>query len=421
MALSRETLISMVKNEYPSSYSSDVEKMSHEDLMGLLDYLDSIKGKADGGAIGIEVLFTDKKANGGRVNFANGGSGNWWDGLTGEAKGIYDSMTAFGASDAEIQSKLQAQNLWSPDGSGSGSGGGGGGANTEQVTGIINQDIGGDGGGIGGLDQTWRTEPGDPKNYRRSDLLGTSDYFPPQGIMETATDFVKEKFFQPQVRGQLGTRLANKPSIPLPAAMASWSMSPFNEASRNYNPLFEDQLNFLEMGAGNLDANMIGRDQGTGLLKYGPDSVLSGKNVISMFGSNNYQAALDKEVERLEGILEKNKNKWDATKIANWKAKFLEPAYLEQQTANQTFAEKQAEIEAAKKAAASRAESARQYDPNVHGPNNYGLGSDGKQSYDSGQGFGINATTGGPVSNKTGRGRTDYSKGGLASMFTRRR
>ena len=69
------------------------------------------------------------------------------------------------------------------------------------------------------------------------------------------------------------------------------------------------------------------------------------------------------------------------------------------------------------KAAASRAESARQYDSNVHGPTNYGLGSDGQQSYDSGQGFGTNATTGGPVSNKTGRGRTDYMDGGLADML----
>ena len=67
-------------------------------------------------------------------------------------------------------------------------------------------------------------------------------------------------------------------------------------------------------------------------------------------------------------------------------------------------------------AAASRAESARQYDSAVHGPNNYGLGSDGKQSFDSGQGFGINATTGGPVSNKTGRGRTDYKDGGIVSL-----
>jgi hypothetical protein len=61
------------------------------------------------------------------------------------------------------------------------------------------------------------------------------------------------------------------------------------------------------------------------------------------------------------------------------------------------------------------------YNPNIHGPVDYGKGSDGKQSFDSGMGFGINATTGGPVSNKTGKGRTDYSDGGLATMFTRRR
>jgi len=66
-------------------------------------------------------------------------------------------------------------------------------------------------------------------------------------------------------------------------------------------------------------------------------------------------------------------------------------------------------------AAASRAESARQYDATVHGPNNYGLGSDGNQSYDSGQGFGTNATSGGPVSNRTGRGRTDYKDGGATN------
>ncbi len=55
------------------------------------------------------------------------------------------------------------------------------------------------------------------------------------------------------------------------------------------------------------------------------------------------------------------------------------------------------------------------------GDGTYGVGSDGQKSYDSGQGFGIDATTGGPVSNRTGRGRDDYSKGGLATMFTRRR
>ena len=74
-------------------------------------------------------------------------------------------------------------------------------------------------------------------------------------------------------------------------------------------------------------------------------------------------------------------------------------------------------------AAESRRESARQYDPNVHGATNYGLGSQGQQSYSGdavgapGLGFGVGATTGGPVSNKTGKGRTDYKHGGLASIL----
>ena len=90
---------------------------------------------------------------------------------------------------------------------------------------------------------------------------------------------------------------------------------------------------------------------------------------------------------------------------------------VDQQKKNERDLEKKAAQDAAIAAAASRAESKRQYNPDVHGPNNYGLGSDGQQSYDSGQGFGINATSGGPVSNRTGRGRTDYMNGGLASIL----
>jgi len=94
-------------------------------------------------------------------------------------------------------------------------------------------------------------------------------------------------------------------------------------------------------------------------------------------------------------------------------------------TAKQNFLTQQkkaAEIAAFKEAEKIRKESERQYDPDRHGSTNYGLGSDGQQSYsgdalgDKDQGFGINATTGGPVSNRTGRGRTDYMDGGLANL-----
>jgi hypothetical protein len=91
----------------------------------------------------------------------------------------------------------------------------------------------------------------------------------------------------------------------------------------------------------------------------------------------------------------------------------------------QRIAEELAAAAAAKDRAAALAAIKKQgeasYNPNIHGPNNYGIGSDGKQSFDSGMGFGINATTGGPVSNKSGKGRTDYSKGGLATMFKEKR
>ena len=54
-----------------------------------------------------------------------------------------------------------------------------------------------------------------------------------------------------------------------------------------------------------------------------------------------------------------------------------------------------------------------------YGATNYGLGADGQQSYSNmgTQGFGVNATTGGPVSNKTGRGRTDWMEGGRVKSY----
>jgi len=76
------------------------------------------------------------------------------------------------------------------------------------------------------------------------------------------------------------------------------------------------------------------------------------------------------------------------------------------------------EQEAKVAAAKAEAERAAQY-----GATNYGQGAGGQSYSNMGtQGFGVAAGgMGGPVSNRTGRGRQDYSKGGLATMFTRRR
>ena len=52
------------------------------------------------------------------------------------------------------------------------------------------------------------------------------------------------------------------------------------------------------------------------------------------------------------------------------------------------------------------------------GDGTFGLGTQGQKSYSNpGDTFGTNAITGGPVSNKTGKGRTDYMGGGRAGYF----
>ena len=79
------------------------------------------------------------------------------------------------------------------------------------------------------------------------------------------------------------------------------------------------------------------------------------------------------------------------------------------QAAKDALAAKKAAEAAARAKAAAQAEKTRR---ERYGAVNYGRGSDGQQSYDFGGGFGVGATTGGPVSNRTGRGRTDYDKGG---------
>ena len=87
------------------------------------------ENKADGGSIGIEVLFKEKMKDGGRAGFFMGGPA-----LEGQALQIYNSMNAYGFTDQEIADALSARGLYTPAGSGTTT-------QPEQVTGIINQQI----------------------------------------------------------------------------------------------------------------------------------------------------------------------------------------------------------------------------------------------------------------------------------------
>ena len=180
---------------------------------------------------------------------------------------------------------------------------------------------------------------------------------------------------------------------------------------------------------GGLDQSMKGYYDnlaGSGMLFDGPNGVktLTGKN----FGAKGYlegqmdlakgfgfDTMTDEEIEdAIAAEATRHGKKHGGNKGFKYRQMLEASQMYRTNQAQEENTERMANLAAAK----SRRESERQYNPAVHGPKNYGLGSDGNQSYDTGnQGFGTNATSGGPVSNRTGRGRTDYMDGGLASIL----
>ena len=223
---------------------------------------------------GLQKPLDEYLADGGRVGFNVGGI------TDPQALAIYNSMNAYGFSDQEIADAITAQ--------GYDAGTLGQTTTTTSDTpttptpseGIIGIDLQERGGGFnpfGPLQPTFTRPAG-------SDPSVSEDAF-----------FGLGRFLQGKERGTLGTRLAaQKPIVPLPSFAAAYSRSPFNPDSKNYNPDFVDQLNYLELGDGLIGMSSVG-------LKYGPKSVLAGKNVISGFGTNNYQKALEKFIAKARG------------------------------------------------------------------------------------------------------------------------
>ena len=500
MALSKEFYLEEIKSKYPNSYNKSLEDLPVKDLEDMLDFLDEALGKADGGSIGIEVLFGPKvpaapsqlveeseivlgyrgddaarsdRASGrsagradpggsvdrsavsggsqyaknvaaqnnkpsfkkkvksvvtnpavqalggalltGGINLAapgaleklnkarmisnvlkygkdiavedelesitkTGGISPYADGgrvglfmggpaLEGQALQIYNSMNAYGFSDQEIADALSARGLYTAPGSGTGT-------ETTQSNIIGAQlDQGGGGGGITELQETFTRAAGSTPKFSQDAFFGLG------------------KFLQGKERGTLGTRLANQPRLPLPASIAAYSMSPFNPDSKNYNPDFADQLNFLELGD-----DMIGMS-GTGL-KHGSGSVLAGQNVISGFGSNNYLTQLNKYINR-KNITDKARQKGIDERNA-----FL----AAQEKKNQ-------ERIAAERAAGAAANQAMQRQAGGGGGGNL------TRSRSQG-GLGLSASQAQAVSaanQAAGMGGFGLKEGGLATMFTRRR
>ena len=164
-----------------------------------------------------------------------------------------------------------------------------------------------------------------------SDMAANKAYWENQPDKGTGITGIKDffsKFNKPRYRGELGDRLEAQyqtgQKLPLFLSKIAGLQSPFNRDSRNYNPNFADQLNYLE----GLD-NYIGRDPQSGLYKYDENSVLAGQNVFSGFGSNDYEEQLEKQLGKYQETWDTKSAQWDKAKKARWREKFLDKAEAE--------------------------------------------------------------------------------------------
>ena len=386
MPLSKEFYLEEIKSKYPNSYNESLKDLEVKELEDMLDFLDEALGKADGGSIGIEVLFTEKKP---RKNFFMGGPA-----LEGQALQIYNSMNAYGFTDQEIADALSTRGLYTPAGSGTGT-------ETTETTApnIIGSQI----------SQGKDTAPTRPTSQIVGDFQETitnrqNKLNNPGKIASFVGDFIPQQRSVADMlaSGQVDKRLTS--GIPLGIGSMIGRALP----DKYYDMSLADQITTQAyMGFTDPNTNMANKDP-------------FGLNVRSAFG--NYAEKAAEIVGTLEEKLaRKGKlSNYDQLRLDHYKnvTKTKQDAVTDLGLIN--LAKEQAEAKRQEALKKIQAQGKMDYNPNIHGPVNYGKDSQGNQSFDSGMGFGI-GSDGGPVSNRTGRGRTGYSEGGLATMFVEKR
>ncbi len=175
--------------------------------------------------------------------------------------------------------------------------------------------------------------------------------------------------------------------------------NPLNPRASNYNPTLQGQIDYMK------DKGMYGITDQSGLNKI-TGGRLAGKNLVSLFGSNDLGEMYGKDLSKLEGYLATMPQRFSRLMKTN-------PASYQKKVERLEAKIAQNKIEAqAAQAAREAATAARAMARNPEVYRNAGITSGGFAS----QNYGTNEN----FSNRTGRGRTGYSEGGLASMFTRR-
>ena len=388
----------------------------------------NFESKADGGSIGIEVLFKPK-----RQNFFMGGPA-----LEGPSLNIYNSMKTYGATDQAIANAIKQagydlptadSNTTSPDST----------PDSSQPSGNDGRStlpIGSSTGSGSGLIGDFMTATQERQN-RLTNPNKATEFF------NKFTGGGQRDIGEMIRTGEVDQRkLAGIPTIgniigkALPDSYYNMSLGDqvFTQAMSGYDgpTVFGENLGNqdpfglnVRSGFGNY-AEAVGEDFAslseslTGRLaeKYGVEF----DEETGMFTGKNLDA-VKKANDRTKMMRTKFNFRKDQLAAKNRLDSQIKAAERQRQEAQRIQDELAAAAAAKSKAqalAAIQKQGRQDYNPNIHGQTNYGRDSQGNQSFDSGMGFGI-GSDGGPVSNKTGKGRTGARDGGLATMFKEKR
>jgi len=373
-------------------------------------------------------FFRNRRADGGRVGFNLGGS------LTGPALNIYNSMSAAGYfTDDEIRNAITAAGYEIPDASTP--------TQPEQVTGIINQSMNTMGSapvgplGVESLVSDYKTQTQNRQNRLTNPNKATEFFNKFTGggqrdigeMIRTGQVDQRRLAGIPTVGNIIGKALPDKYfDMSLGDQVFTQAMSGYTGPTvfgENTSGLQKDPFGLnVRSGFGNY-AEAVGEDFAslreslTGRLadKYGVEF----DEETGLFTGKNAELA-NKMTNMMRTKFNFRKDQLAAKNRLDSQIKAAEKQRQEAQRIQNELAAAAAAKDKAAALAAIQKQGRQDYNPNIHGRTDYGRDSGGNQSFDFGGGFGI-GSDGGPVSNRTGRGRTGYSEGGLASMFAEKK
>jgi hypothetical protein len=125
------------------------------------------------------------------------------------------------------------------------------------------------------------------EEYTGGGIYGMKNTFSPKNLMKGAGRKLLSNTFSNAISGGSSGITGALPLFGAALGLG-YMTNPLREGSYNYNPNLQGQLDYASM-MGNLN-----RNNSAGALRYAGDSILSGQNAVSGFGTNDYRGQLEK-------------------------------------------------------------------------------------------------------------------------------